>query len=42
LLYGASSASVRDHFGHVWVLLTSKEDLDPVEMERRGKAFLNE
>ena len=42
LFYGASSASVRDPFGHVWVLLTWKEDLDPVEMERRGKAFLKE
>jgi PhnB protein len=41
LFYGASSASVRDPFGHVWVLLTWKEDLEPEEMERRGNAFLN-
>jgi PhnB protein len=40
MFYGASSASVRDPFGHVWVLLTWKEDLDPAEMERRGKEFL--
>ena len=39
MFYGANSASVRDPFGHVWVLLTWKEDLDPAEMERRGKAF---
>jgi PhnB protein len=39
MFYGANSASVRDPFGHVWVLLTWKEDLDPDEMERRGKAF---
>jgi PhnB protein len=42
LFYGASSASVRDPFGHVWVLLMWKEDLDPAEMERRGKAFLKQ
>jgi PhnB protein len=36
MFYGASSASVRDVFGHVWVLLTWKEDLSPAEMERRG------
>jgi PhnB protein len=41
IFYGANSASVRDPFGHVWVLLTWKEDLDPAEMERRGKEFLS-
>jgi PhnB protein len=40
MFYGASSASVRDPYGHVWVLLTWKEDLDPREMERRGNALL--
>lgn len=40
MFYGASSASVRDPFGHVWVLLTWNQDLDPAEMERRGKAVL--
>jgi PhnB protein len=40
MFYGASSASVRDPFGHVWVLLSWKEDLAPAEMERRGKEFL--
>lgn len=40
MFYGASSASVRDPFGHVWVLLTWKEDLEPAEMERRGREFL--
>jgi PhnB protein len=42
MFYGASSASVRDPFGHVWVLLTWKEDLGPAEMERRGNALLNQ
>jgi PhnB protein len=41
MFYGANSASVRDPFGHVWVLLTWKEDLEPAEMERRGRAALN-
>jgi PhnB protein len=40
MFYGANSASVRDPFGHVWVLLSWKEDIDPAEMERRGKAML--
>jgi PhnB protein len=40
MFYGASSASVRDPFGHVWVLLSWREDLSPAEMERRGKAIL--
>jgi PhnB protein len=40
MFYGASSASVRDPFGHVWVLLSWKQDLAPAEMERRGKALL--
>jgi PhnB protein len=40
MFYGANFASVRDPYGHVWVLLSWKQDLDPAEMERRGKAFL--
>jgi PhnB protein len=40
MFYGASSATVRDPYGHVWVLLTWKQDLDPTEMERRGNALL--
>jgi len=42
MFYGANSASVRDPFGHVWVLLSWKEDLEPAEMERRGNAFLKQ
>jgi PhnB protein len=41
MFYGANSASLRDPFGHVWVLLSWKEDLSPGEMERRGKAFFS-
>lgn len=40
MFYGANSASVRDPFGRVWVLLTWKEDMDPSEMERRGRTQL--
>jgi PhnB protein len=39
MFYGANSASVRDPYGHVWVLLSWKQDLDPAEMERRGNAL---
>ena len=40
MFYGASSASVRDPYGHVWVLLSWKQDLAPAEMERRGNEAL--
>jgi PhnB protein len=36
MFYGASSGSLRDPFGHVWVLLSWNEDPDPAEIERRG------
>jgi PhnB protein len=39
MFYGANSASLRDPFGHVWVLLTWKEDLSPAEMKQRGRQF---
>lgn len=40
MFYGANSASVRDPYGHVWVMLSWKQDLAPAEMERRGNALL--
>jgi PhnB protein len=40
MFYGANSASACDPFGHVWVFLSWKEDLDPAEMESRGNALL--
>ena len=40
MFYGASSCAVRDPYGHVWVMLTWTEDLEPAEMERRGAEFL--
>jgi PhnB protein len=42
MFYGANSASLRDPFGHVWVLLSWQEDLAPAEMERRGRALLKQ
>ncbi len=39
MFYGARSCSVRDPFGHVWVLLTWTDDLTPAEIERRGAAL---
>jgi PhnB protein len=42
LFYGANSASVRDPFGHVWVLLSWKQDLDLAEIERLGNAPLRQ
>jgi PhnB protein len=41
MFYGANSACLRDPFGHVWVLLSWKEDLATAEMERRGRALLS-
>jgi len=40
--YGASSASLRDPFGHVWVLLSWKQDLAVSEIERLGNALLRQ
>ncbi|HEY3814809.1 MAG TPA: VOC family protein [Caulobacteraceae bacterium] len=40
MFYGATSGSVRDPYGHVWVLLTWQEDLSAAEMQRRGEALL--
>jgi PhnB protein len=42
MFYGASAGSVRDPYGHVWVLLAWKEDPDAAEIERRGAALLSQ
>jgi PhnB protein len=42
MFYGASAGSVCDPFGHVWVLLSWKEDPDAAEIERRGAALLRQ
>lgn len=40
MFYGANSASVRDPFGHVWILQTWKEDVEPEVIEKRGNRLL--
>jgi PhnB protein len=39
MFYGASTGSVCDPFGHVWVLLSWKKDPDAAEIERHGAAL---
>src|SRR2546423_814803 len=34
--YGDRSGSVTDPFGHVWHISTHKEDISPVEMQKRA------
>ena len=41
MFYGANSASLQDPFGHVWVLLSWKEDIDPGEIQRRGDELMS-
>lgn len=41
MFYGANPASLRDPFGHVWVLLSWREDIDEAEIERRGNALMS-
>lgn len=40
IFYDANSASLLDPFGHVWVLLSWRENIDPDEIERRGNALM--
>jgi len=40
MFYGDRMGMVTDPFGHLWVLLTHKEDLPPEEIQRRGEALL--
>jgi PhnB protein len=34
--YGDRSGTIHDPFGHVWTVLTHKEDVSPEEMQRRA------
>lgn len=40
--YGERSATVRDPFGHQWMLGAQIERLTPEEMQRRYTALFNE
>src|SRR5687768_15029469 len=41
MFYGDRSAMLRDPFGHVWVLLTRREDLTIEEIVSRGTRALS-
>ena len=40
--YGDRSGTLTDPFGHVWTLVTHKEDLTPQEVERRFQEFASQ
>jgi PhnB protein len=42
MFYGARTSMVRDPFGHVWVLLTHREDLELDVITQRGEALLTD
>jgi PhnB protein len=37
---GDRAGMLQDPFGHIWVLLTHQEDLEPTEITQRGEALL--
>lgn len=39
MFYGDRAGMLQDPFGHIWVLLTHQEDLEPAEIKRRGEAL---
>lgn len=39
--YGDRTAMLKDPFGHIWVFLAHREDLEPAEIAARGNALLN-
>lgn len=40
MFYGDRAGMLQDPFGHIWVLLTHQQYLDPAEIKRRGEALL--
>jgi PhnB protein len=40
IFYGDRTAMLEDPYGHIWVLLTHKEDVSPEEIVKRAPAFL--
>ena len=40
--WGDRTGAVQDPFGHKWMFSTHKEDVDPKEMERRGKQWVQD
>jgi len=41
MFYGDRVGILEDPFGHIWVLLTHKEDLLPREIKERGETLLS-
>ena len=41
MFYGDRAGMLRGPFGHIWVLLTHQEDLEPDEIKRRGEKLLH-
>jgi PhnB protein len=41
MFYGDRAGMLQEPFGHIWVLLTHHEDLEPEEIKRRGEALLD-
>lgn len=41
MFYGDRMGMLKDPFGHIWVLLTSKEILTPNEIVKRAEKLLN-
>ncbi|WP_219975809.1 VOC family protein [Rubrobacter xylanophilus] len=39
MFYGDRMGMLEDPFGHIWVLLTHKEELSPEEIKTRGEAM---
>jgi PhnB protein len=42
MFYGDRIGMLKDPFGHIWVLLTHKEDIEPAEIKRRGEALFKQ
>ena len=40
--WGDRAGKIRDPFGHVWMIMTHKEDVPPDEMQSRFDAMMRE
>jgi PhnB protein len=40
MFWGDRYGKIEDPFGHVWGIMTHKEDVSPKEMEKRGKEWM--
>jgi PhnB protein len=42
MFYGDRMGTLQDPFGHIWVLLTHQEDVQPQEIKNRGEALFRQ